>query len=218
MNNLIGRICSALCFLFVTVIAGAQQLDSLKYILPEFSQGTVIFGDKHISQGLLNISPLDQAVYCITSDKDTLSVAGNDDIISVSTSGRTFARWKDSFVELLTSDGDTGVGIVRSTAKVSNVKTGAYGMTTSTSSVKNYGVNTDTGNLTNLIIDDPRNFVYSKSPCLFKAGKYYPVSKKSFEKLFPGQKDFIESVWSERNINITDMSDVIAFYNELLQK
>lgn len=207
----------AIILIFAGVCAGAQGLDSLRYILPEFSQGTVIFGDKHISHGVLNISPLDQTVYCISA-KDTLSVAGGADIISVSVDGRSFYRWNDSFVEILTSDGDTGVGIVRSTSKVSNVKTGAYGMTSGSSSIRTYSVNSNTGNLQSLIIEDPRNYVYTKSPYLINKGKYYSISKKSFAKLFPEHKDFIESVWSERDLNTTDVNAVIDFYNELLNK
>ena len=46
-------------------------------------------------------------------------------------------------------------------------------------------------------------------------GKFLPVNRKSFEKMFPAQKDYIKSVWSERDINVTDFASVLAFYNEL---
>lgn len=219
--GLLRRIGFVILLLTVCVCAGAQgkkQLDSLKYIQPQFSEGTVIFADKHMSRGTLNISPFDQIVYCVISGKDTLSVAGNPDIISVSVDGRSFVRWRDSFVEIVASDGSVGVGIIRSTDKVNNVKTGAYGMATSSSSVRTYSVDANTGNFHDLIIDDPRNYVYSQSPCLFSGGKYFTVSRKAFEKLFPEQKAFIESVWAERDIDIADVDSVIDFYRELLDR
>lgn len=203
--------------LFASVLGsaqGARQLDSLKYILPEFKQGTVIFTDNSMRGGLLNISPIDQCVYCIDGG-DTLYVATNPDIISVSVDRRSFFKWKESFVELVISEGGVGVGIVRTTSRVSNVKVGAYGMSSSTSSIQSYSVDASTGTLRNLIIDDPRNYSYKVTPILFKAGKFFPVTKKSFEKLFPDKKEFIESVWAERGISTTDVSGVIDFYKEL---
>lgn len=215
------RILIAIFLLFAGICAGAQgsrQLDSLRYILPEFCQGTVIFGDKSVSRGVLNISPLDHTVYCISAEGDTLSVAGNSDIISVSASGRSFVRWQESFVEIVITDGNTGVGIVRSTSKVNNAKPGAFGMASGASSTRTYSVDPSSGTFRDFIMDDPRNYVYRQFPCLCKDGRCLPVSKKSFERLFPEQKACIGSVWSDRNIDIADTDSVIDFYKELLQR
>lgn len=213
------KIIFAILLLLVSICAGAQgrkQLDSMKYILPEFSQGTVIYADKHFNQGVVNISPLDQGVYCISPAKDTLFVEDNASIIRVSVSGRTFSLWKNAFVEVMTKDPDTGVGIIRTTVKVNNVKTGAFGMANATASIKSYSVDASSGTFKDMIIDDPRNFVYTKNACLISNGKFLPVSKKSFQKMFPDKKDFIESVWPERDIVSTDFDAVLAFYEELL--
>lgn len=197
---------------------GHKHLDSLKYILPEFCRGNVVFADKQVKSGLLNISPIDQSVYCVTDNKDTLYIAGYPDIISVGVAGRYFMGWKDSFVEIVASDSGTGVGVVRSTMKINNVKPGAYGMASSTSSVKSYSVDPSSGSLHNIIIDDPRNYSYSKTAWLLNNGKFMSATKKSFEKLFPTQKTYIESVWADRDIKATDIEAVLAFYNELRGK
>lgn len=210
----------AVLFLLVSVCAGAQaqkQLDSMKYILPQFNQGTVLLADKQVNRGELNISPLDQAVYCISPQKDTLYVANNPDIISVSVAGRSFVKWKGSFVEIVARNSGTGIGLIRSVAKVNNVKTGAFGMSSSTSFIKSYSVDTDSGVYEKLIIDDPRNYIYSKSACLTNNGKCFVISKKSFEKVFPDKKAYIESVWGDLNLTPTDVEGVIAFYNELVK-
>lgn len=207
--------------LFACICANAQgqkQLDSLQYIFPEFRQGTVIFADKQINHGVLNISPMDQQVYCLSPENDTLFVEGPAEIISVSAAGRSFVKWNGSFVEIVTKESETGVGIIRSTSKVSNVKTGAYGMSSATSSMKSYSVDATSGTLSNLIIDDPRNYVYRKSTCLVHKGRCLPLSKKNFAKMFPGKKDYIESVWAELNLTAADPDAILAFYNELLQK
>lgn len=211
------RICTAI-FLLACISVQAQgqkQLDSLRYILPEFTRGTVIFADKTVKSGILNISPMDQAVYCLSEKNDTLYIATYPDIISVSAAGRFFIGWKNSFVEVLTNGPDNGIGLIRTTMKVNNVKAGAYGMASSTSSTRSYSVDAASGALNNVIIDDPRNYTYIKTVCLIQNGKGLPVSKKSFQKLFPAQKDFIESVWSERNVSASDIDSVLAFYNEL---
>lgn len=210
-----------IAFLLVSLCASAQghkQLDSLRYILPEFCRGTVVFDGKQVRSGLLNISPIDQSVYCISNEKDTLYTGCYPDIVSVSVAGRYFMGWRSSFVEILASGSGTGVGVVRSTMKVNNVKPGAYGMSSSTSSVKSYSVDATSGSLHSTIIEDPRNYVYIKTAYLLNNGKFLPATKKSFEKMFPAHKEFIESVWSERDIKATDIDGVIAFYNELRGK
>lgn len=210
-----------LLFLLAAFSATAQgkgQLDSLKYILPEFQDGTVIFSDKTMKRGTLNISPLDQSVYCITGDRDTLYVGTYPDIISVSVPGRSFVGWNDSFVEIICSNSDTGIGIIRSTMRVNNVKKGAYGMNSSTSSTKSYSVDAASGTLGRIIIEDPRNYSHVRKACLLNNGRILSVAKKSFQKMFPAQKDYIETVWKDLDINPTDVESVIAFYNELLHK
>lgn len=208
--------------LLVCVCAGAQvqkQLDSMRFILPQFSQGVVLSSDKQISSGLLNICPLDQGVYIISPKKDTLYASNNSEIISVSVAGRSFIKWNNSFVELITSNSDPGIGIIRSVVKVSNVKSGAFGTTSSTSAISNYAPTGSSGMLTELvIIDDPRNYLYKRSVCIINNGKCLAISKKSFQKVFPDKKDYIASVWAERNLSSTDIDAVIAFYNDLLGK
>ena len=220
-SRFMRKLLFAAMLLLACVNAGAQahkSLDSLKYILPEFTQGTVIFADRHFDHGMVNISPLDQGVYCLSPTKDTLFVDDNASIISVSVSGRSFKLWKDSFVEVMTKDPDTGVGLIRSTVKVNNVKKGAFGTSSATASIKQYSVDATSGNLRDLIIDDPRNFVYRKTACLIKNGNFLPVSKKSFQKMFPEKKDYIESVWAELNLSSADFDAVLSFYNELRQE
>lgn len=210
----------AILFLSLGICAQAQaqnhkQLDSLAYILPEFSQGLVRFSDGSFSRGPLNISPLNQAVYCITPDRDTLVVDNTDAIVSVSVNGRVFTRWQDSFIETVKVNGDTGVGVSRSTAMVNNVKKGAYGVTDATSSIGSYSYNNESLSIDFKILDDPRNYVYRVWPYLLKNGKFLAVSKKAFQKLFPDKKAYIESVWTERNITLSNLDEVIAFYDEL---
>lgn len=215
------KVSIALVFLAFCLCVSAQTrkpLDSLEFILPQFGQGSVMFADKHFSRGLVNISPVDQMVYCISSEGDTLTVVDNASILSVSAAGRSFVRWKDSFVEAVVTNGDTGVGIIRSTTIVDNVKTGAYGMANSTSSIKTYSVDVTTGVMKRHVLKDRRNYSYKQTACLYRDGKYYSVSKKSFEKLFPGQKAYIESVWNDLKLNAADIDEVIDFYNELLKK
>jgi len=191
--------------------AQGQQLDSMSFILSEFGRGTVVYADKHFGQGMLNISPMDQLVYCISAN-DTLVVDGNDRIVNVIISGRSFVKWKDTYVETVyTNNEGVGVAISRCVSRVSNVKTGAYGTTSSTSSQRSYSYGNSIGVLRPYIVDDPRNFIYKQNCCLVKDGNIYPVSKKSFEKLFPGKKELVDSLWQSKNIDVTDSGSIIDF-------
>lgn len=208
-------------FVLAGLTAEAQEnipLDSLRFVLPEFCQGTVRFADNQLRGGMLNISPIDQAVYSLSDGKDTLYVAEHPEITSVSVAGKFFVGWSGRLVEVIASDDDKGVGILRTTTKINNVKTGAYGGVSSTSSSRSYSIDAISGSYSSLIIDDPRNYVYSKTTYLLNKGKFIPVSKKSFEKLFPGQKDYIESIWPSLDVQDSNPDSVLKFYKELLAK
>ena len=173
---------------FFCGLSAFAQLDSLSYMLPNFAQGVVVFSGNQFNRGLVNISPMDQQVYCIGSARDTLIVAGNENIVSVSAGGRTFVKWRNYFVETVVSSGDTGVGIFRVTSRVNNVKTGIYGTTDKLSSMDTYSHTRSSGTFRTNIIDDPRNYVYTETPCLCKDGKYYDVSKKELRTSVPLQE------------------------------
>lgn len=217
------KVLSAIILLCACILASAQnkkQLDSLAYILPEFDQGIVVYSDGNFNRGILNISPLDQVVCCISPENDTLFIADNYSIMKVHIGNRSFERWRDAFVETIISDEETGtgIGVTRATARINNVKTGAYGMVDHSSSIESYSYDNFSGNFSVNIIDDPLNFRYKEEPCLVKDGKYSAVTKKNFQKLFPSKKAYIESVWNTRKLIVSDTKDVVAFYKELLEK
>ena len=195
--------------------AAQEPLDSLRYILPEFKAGIVVYTDNHYGRGMVNISPLDQQVYCISDRGDTLVVEDNSSISKASMGGRTFFKWNNSFVEIVHSHGELGIGVIRSTAKVDNAKIGAFGTVDRLSSIETYSHNESSGTFRTSIIDNPLNYVYVLTPCLCKGGRYYDVTRKSFQKLFPSKKDYIESVWRERKMDVKNMDEVKAFFDEL---
>ena len=59
------------------------NVDSLEYIMPNFSIGTVLFYNGERSQALLNINTFDNAVRFIDEKKDTLVVKNEEEIKAV---------------------------------------------------------------------------------------------------------------------------------------
>ena len=206
----------SLCLALSLASAAQSRLDSLQYILPAFSAGAVRYSDGSFSRGLVNISPMDQTVYCLSAAGDTLVAENNSGIMAVSMGGRNFTKWNDSFVELVVSSGEIGVGVVRATSRVNNAKTSAFGTVDRLSSIDTYSHRQNTGSLRTNIIDNPLNYVYVTTPCLCKGGRYFNVTKKAFEKLFPDKKDYIESVWAERRQSVCSLEGAVAFFRELM--
>ena len=89
------------------------NVDSLEYIMPNFSIGTVLFYNGERSQALLNINTFDNAVRFIDEKKDTLIVKNEEEIKAVYIKNRYFAKWQKKYVELLNPTNDTSVGIHR---------------------------------------------------------------------------------------------------------
>ena len=60
-----------------------RMLDSVKYILPEFTAGMVIFKNGEQSNGAININTIDQKIHFIDPKGEILVITNNDDVSRV---------------------------------------------------------------------------------------------------------------------------------------
>ena len=199
----------------IGLCASAQESGSMQYLLEEFTEGVVVYSDGQFRRGLINISTMDQLVYLLSPEGELLEATDISEISSVSMGGRVFYKWRNYFAESVAGDAGCGVGVVRSTSRIRNASSSAYGAVNQLSSIDTYQHRQDNGTLRTDIIDNPLNYNFVVSPCLYKDGKFYDVTKKSFIKIFPEKKAYIESIWDERKNELGDPAGVIALFNEL---
>ena len=113
-----------------------KMLDSVKYILPEFTAGMVIFKNGEQSNGAINISTIDQKIHFIDPKGEILVITNNDDVSRVFAKGRTFLNSRYGYVELYETIGDIFMGEVRRVGFISEDKVGAFGSKSQTTAIQ----------------------------------------------------------------------------------
>ncbi len=186
------------------------MVDSLQFILKNFSIGTVFFYNGDRNAALVNIGTLDQRVRFINEKGDTLVVVNEKDISAVIVSNRLFKKTNTGmYVEILDINKEVSLGVGRRLIFDQPKKMGAFGTASETSSVSTYSsIQDGTGNTykLNQFLNVPyRFYVY---PYLYKDEKVYTPSKKTFIKLFPDKKREIEEYLKANKVNFEKMSDI----------
>ena len=203
--------------------------DSVLYVNPQFYPGVVISVDGKQSSGPINICTVNQKLYFINPESDTLMVTNQENIDRVYILGKAFVNSKYGFVEMLETAGDVTLCELRITEIYTDAAPDAYGLKTHTKSSKvltSYQVGdvgaflncTTMGPLMSHNINEEFSFTYSKKPFLMVKGEAYPLTKKSLIKYFPKQKQFIEEYLKEHNTNIHSVAPVLELFNALKQK
>ena len=118
--------------LLAAVAASAQTPkvipDSLKYALPEFAAGRVVFDDGHAVTGVFNFSYLDQTIRFMDGKK-VMALADNAFVKSLSAGGRIFTRDRDHFIETIDYVGAISLCIFKDVHIQREANAGAYGFT-----------------------------------------------------------------------------------------
>ena len=189
------------------------NVDSLEYILPDFSIGTVYFHNGDRSQALLNINTFDNAIRFIDQNKDTLIVKNEDEVKAVYVKNRYFAKWQRRYVELVNPTNDTSIGIMRYINAIRKANVGAYGMASETSSVSNIShMNDVTGSTYKLKNKAAYDLTYHEDYCICKGTKIYLANTKGFQKIYPKLKAQIPVFVKENNIDFKDLESIKKLY------
>lgn len=190
-------------------------LDSVKYVLPEFAKGVVIFNNGEKSEGNLNISTIDQSLLFISPEGEILAARDNDEVSRVSIKGRSFVRSRGNYIELIKMSGDAVLSACRRVSFLETEKEGAYGKASPTTSVTSISSITDGGQRYDLANNLTTPFVYKVIPYLYRDGAFYMATKKSFQKAFPSKKKLIESYVKENRVDFENFEEVEALFNYL---
>ena len=90
----------------------ASLPDSVKYVLPAFKNGRVVYKNGEFSPGVFNISTLDQSLRFM-QDGQELSVADIDEVDRVSIGGMLFLRQQNGFFGIVDQAGDVCLCVER---------------------------------------------------------------------------------------------------------
>ena len=195
-----------------------KMLDSVKYILPEFTAGMVIFKNGEQSNGAINISSIDQKIHFIDPKGEILVITNNDEVSRVFAKGRTFLNSRYGYVELYETVGDIFMGEARKVGFISEDKVGAFGSKSQTTSIQTINsVQTSGGYMVDFEKQKNSPYTYKKIPYVCRKGLFLTVSKKTLQKCFPEKKDIIEQYIQEKNPNLNHVEDVREMFKTILK-
>ena len=195
-----------------------KMLDSVKYVLPEFTAGMVIFKNGEQSNGAINISTIDQKIHFIDPKGEILVITNNDEVSRVFAKGRTFLNSRYGYVELYETVGDIFMGEVRKVGFISEDKVGAFGSKSQTTSIQTINsVQTSGGYMVDFEKQRNSPYTYKKIPYVCRKGLFLTVSKKTLQKCFPDKKDIIEQYIQEKNPNLSHVDDVREMFKTILK-
>lgn len=195
-----------------------KMLDSVKYILPEFTAGMVIFKNGEQSNGAINISTIDQKIHFIDPKGEVLVITNNDDVSRVFAKGRTFLNSRYGYVELYETVGDIFMGEVRRVGFISEDKVGAFGSKSQTTAIQTVNsVQTSGGYMVDFEKQKNSPYTYKKIPYVCRKGLFLTVSKKTLQKCFPDKKEIIEQYIKEKDPNLGNVDEVREMFKTILK-
>ena len=184
--------------------------DDVYYLMPSFGDGYVYFRGQMPAQGKLNICALDQTLRFIDNDGKELQASDPENILKVVIGTVSFLHHEDIFYRMYPLSADMGVAVERKVHIIRGAKEGAYGASTQTSSVKQYGAIVSDGYMYKLG-SEKVPYEMTETVCIYKGQSVLPVSKKNLRKLFPDRKAEIDAWFKAGNALPRDVEGVMAF-------
>ncbi len=211
----------SLCtFCLMAVNAGAQSAqaefeatlpDSVKYVIPAFGPGSILYKDGGFSRGSFNICTLDNTLRYIDTDQSEKVLADPSQVESVSISNVLFLHVNNMYLGVVKDFGEVLL-CVEKRLVFDDRKTGAYGTSSATTSIRTVGTSTEGGSTFRF---SKVKYEVKESPYLYKKKRIYVPSKKTLVKLFPDKKADIEAYVQESRVDFSDFRQVEALLEKI---
>ena len=182
------------------------------YLLPEFRHGMVYFSGQGPGQGELNICAVDQTLRFMDKGEELSSSA--DNILRVVIDTVVFVHVDGAFYRLYPVSDEVTLAYRRDVEILRDVKTGAYGIQSRTSSIREVGSLQSDGMMYTLQSSKSYPYNVKESCYLYVAGNVMPVNKRTIRKLFPARKDDLD-VWLKNHALPKTLDDTRAFLARL---
>lgn len=182
------------------------------YLLPEFRQGMVYFSGQGPGQGELNICAVDQTLRFMDKGQELSSAA--DNILRVVIDTVVFVHVDGAFYRLYPVSDEVTLAYRRDVEILRDIKTGAYGIQSRTSSIREVGSLQSDGMMYTLQSSKSYPYNVKESCYLYVAGNVTPVNKRTIRKLFPARKDDLDA-WLKNHALPKTLDETCAFLARL---
>ena len=187
-------------FLLAAPYVGAQANAGIPadvfYLMPEMTQGTLLFKDRNVN-GKFNICAVDQTLRFLDEKGVELALDNDADLLQVNFTDVSFVHAENVFYRLYPVSNAAYVAVKRDVTVMTDTKRSSYGMDSQTTAVQEIGVIDAGGHVVNF--NDIREYPYqiTETAFLYRNGRIVPFSKKNCLKAFPMKKAEIEAWFAE---------------------
>jgi len=197
------------------VVEGQFFFEKL-YVFDSFQDGRISLDNGEYYTGRININTLTQTVRIISQEGDTIRINTENNVDVVSTGRQFFRKINNFYVQLLNTDGETSLGLVRKMAIGKEKIVGAYGGTSEVASVTKVASVEDASRFDKLSGTSNVEYIYDEIVYLIVKNKMVIATKRNFEKAFPKQKALISKYLEDNNIKFSKKDDVIPLFNYII--
>lgn len=209
------RIFALAAILLTLIPAAAQSLqgtfekelpDSVKYYVPEFENGRVIYKDGQFSTGKFNISTLDQTLRYIDADGKVMGISDNSSIDRVYIGRMMFIKHHNYFLAFSLEVDDVYLCANRKLV-FDDAKKGAYGMESSTTNIKEAKKIEGSGGVIYDLNGKP-SYTVRNYPFLYRKNVAYAPTKKLLMRFFKDKSERINEYLENHKVNFNDFDQV----------
>lgn len=197
------------------IIEGQFFFDK-QYIFDTYQEGRVSLDNGDYYTGMINISTLTQTLRIISQEGDTISINAEKKVNMVSTGRYFFRKINNLYVQVLNTDANASLGLVRKMFIGQEKLEGAYGGSSEVASISKINAIENDTRFDKLKGTSNVEYIYDELLYLIVKNKLLIPSKKNFEKAFPKQKDLIAKYLIENNVKFSKRDDLIPFFNYLV--
>lgn len=197
------------------IIEGQFFFDK-QYIFDTYQEGRVSLDNGDYYTGMINISTLTQTLRIISQEGDTISINAEKKVNMVSTGRYFFRKINNLYVQVLNTDANASLGLVRKMFIGQEKLEGAYGGSSEVASISKINAIENDTRFDKLKGTSNVEYIYDELLYLIVKNKLLIPSKKNFEKAFPKQKDIIAKYLLENNVKFSKRDDLIPFFNYLV--
>lgn len=190
-----------------------------RYAMPMFSNGKIILKDKSTYTGKFNVDNCSQTLRMIGEKGDTLSVASEGYVVSMSGGGYLFYKIKNRYIQILDTDGETSLGLSKQVTFGKKSLTGAFGMSDDVAMMDNvvsiednFYYQIEKGLWTGSVPFYYREIVY-----IVNKGRLYTFTNSTLKKFFPNKYPDIEKYIKEQKLDISKREDASLLYKFVIR-
>ena len=187
--------------------------DSIKYVVPSFGEGVLVFSDGSRSRGTFNISTIDQSLRFIDTDGSKKMLDDDALVDRVTIGGNVFIRQDISYLRIVRDYGNV-ILCMEKILQFDSVKQGGYGTTSELANIKTYQIYSP-GEESQINFDKNLRYELKETPYLYRNGRAYIPTRKVLYKCFPDKKETINSYLKEHKVDFTSFDEVAKLLEDL---